>query len=166
KLANQLSFGIPLRTALRIFAKETKNVIISRTVELIIQAELSGGEISSSLEAASKNVAEIEKIKRERRTQVYGMILQGYIIFLIFIAIMLFLQLKFFPLIEKSLQQAPSNAFEIIKKTFFYLLMIQAFFAGLVIGKLSEGSIKYGIKHSVILLTISYLLFSLSKVIT
>jgi len=35
--------------------------------------------------------------------------------------------------------------------------MVQGFFAGLVIGKLSEGSIKAGIKHSAIITALTYL---------
>ena len=40
---------------------------------------------------------------------------------------------------------------------FLALIIIQGLFAGLMIGKFSEGSIRYGIKHSLVL-TISALL--------
>ncbi|MEM4703425.1 MAG: type II secretion system F family protein [Candidatus Pacearchaeota archaeon] len=177
KLANQISFGIPMKTALKNFAQDTKSEVISRTIELVIQAETSGGEIALSLNAAVKSVSEIERLRKERKSQVYGVIVQGYIIFLIFIAIMLFVQLKFLPLISQAMQGSTTTgvtgiglAFQTttiktIEKTFLYLILIQAFFAGLVIGKLSEGSMKYGIKHSVILLTVSYLLVAASKLI-
>jgi hypothetical protein len=39
---------------------------------------------------------------------------------------------------------------------FLYLLVAQGFFAGLVIGKLGEGSIKAGVKHSFILMIASF----------
>jgi len=174
KLSNQLSFGIPLKQALKTFAADTKSKVISRAIELIIQAEVSGGDIGSALTAAVKNVAEIQKLNKERRAQVYGMMVQGYIIFLIFVAIMLFVQLKFLPLITSSVGSnvgniwaisANAGAFKIIQNTFTWLLMVQAAFAGLVIGKLSEGSMKYGIKHSVILIIISYLLMAGSKLL-
>ena len=42
-------------------------------------------------------------------------------------------------------------------KPLFYMLLVQSFFAGLVIGKISEGSIKSGFKHSFILLAITLL---------
>jgi len=173
KLSNQLSFSIPLKQALRTFARDTRSETISRTIELVIQAETSGGEISSVLNAAVKSVSEIEKLKKERKSQVYGMIIQGYLIFLIFIAIMLFVQIKFLPLISQAMAGTSQSMaltlqatnFKIINRTFFYLLLIQAFFGGLVIGKLSEGSLKYGIKHSVILMVISYLLVVGSRII-
>jgi len=44
-------------------------------------------------------------------------------------------------------------------RAFLYLLIFQGFFAGLVIGKISEGSIKAGIKHSFALVALSLILF-------
>jgi len=35
---------------------------------------------------------------------------------------------------------------------------VQGFFAGLVIGKLSEGSTKAGLKHSFIMMALAYLM--------
>ena len=39
----------------------------------------------------------------------------------------------------------------------FVVLLVQSFFAGLVIGKISEGSVKNGVKHSFILIVITLL---------
>jgi flagellar protein FlaJ len=43
-----------------------------------------------------------------------------------------------------------------MSSSFLYLLLIQGFFTGLTIGKLGEGSIKAGIKHSFALMLISF----------
>jgi len=43
------------------------------------------------------------------------------------------------------------------------LAIIQGFFAGLVIGKLSEGSIKFGVRHSLILITVAFFIISLAQ---
>ncbi|MEK6826981.1 MAG: hypothetical protein AABX99_00675, partial [Nanoarchaeota archaeon] len=42
-----------------------------------------------------------------------------------------------------------------VSQAFMYLLLIQGLFSGLVIGKLSEGSIKAGLKHSFALVILS-----------
>ena len=44
-----------------------------------------------------------------------------------------------------------------ISDSFLYLLLIQGFFTGLTIGKLGEGSVKSGIKHSFALMFISFI---------
>jgi hypothetical protein len=47
---------------------------------------------------------------------------------------------------------------EQLARPFIWLLIVQGFFAGLVIGKISEGSVKSGLKHSFILLVIAMLI--------
>jgi flagellar protein FlaJ len=44
---------------------------------------------------------------------------------------------------------------------FFHVGMVQAFFSGLVGGQLGEGSIRDGVKHAAILLTVAYVVFVL-----
>jgi hypothetical protein len=47
---------------------------------------------------------------------------------------------------------------------FLYLILIQGFFAGPIIGKISEGNAIAGVKHSIILISVSvpiYVLVSL-----
>ena len=46
---------------------------------------------------------------------------------------------------------------------FMMLTLIQGFFAGLVVGKLSEGNMKFGIKHSLILVTVGFLVISFAQ---
>ncbi|MFH1064210.1 MAG: type II secretion system F family protein [Candidatus Woesearchaeota archaeon] len=50
-----------------------------------------------------------------------------------------------------------------IRGVFLMLSQIQALFAGLVLGKLSEGDIKTGVKHSLILMTIAFFVISLAQ---
>ena len=45
-----------------------------------------------------------------------------------------------------------------VSSSFLYLLLIQGFFSGLTIGKLSEGNIKAGIRHSFALVLMSFLI--------
>ena len=45
-----------------------------------------------------------------------------------------------------------------LAQPFLFLLIIQGFFAGLVIGKLSEGNVKAGLKHSFILMMLAWLI--------
>jgi flagellar protein FlaJ len=155
KLANQITIGIPFRKAFKTFASDTKNKVIARSIELIIEAETSGGEIASILDQVVKSVEEIENLKKDRKAKMYNMIVQGYIIFIIFIIIMLFVELTLLPMITGTMgQQATQQT--LFKNAFFILMLTQALFAGLVTGKLSEGTIKAGIKHSVILLILTF----------
>jgi len=175
KLANQISLGIPINTAMKIFSDDVGNPVISRAVALMSEAERAGGEIGYILESTASSIAEVEKLKKERQAAIFNLVVQGYIIFFVFIGIMLVMEFKILPLtagigqigagdgIIGSLGSpvgaaAPILSAETLAKPFLYLLLTQGVFAGLVIGKLSEGSIKSGIKHSFILTIFSFLI--------
>lgn len=175
KLANQIELGIPIHRALSNFADDVDNIVISRAVALIMEAERAGGEIDYILESVARSMSEVEKLKKERKSAIYNLVVQGYVIFFVFIGIMLVMQFKILPLtsglsglggisINSLTSTTPTSAVEgglsveQISDQFLYLLIAQGFFAGLIIGKLGEGTIKAGIKHSLILTIMSFLI--------
>lgn len=166
KLGNQIALGIPVKDALKNFASDVGSSTITRAVMLISEAEKAGGEIEKILGSVAKSVSEIETLKKERQAAVYSLVVQGYIIFLIFIVIMLILQYKILPLTAElgglstaeGLGRRAGLSSEEMVQPFLYLLLVQGFFAGLVIGKLAEESIKAGVKHSFIMMILAYLI--------
>jgi flagellar protein FlaJ len=168
KLANQISLGIPLNVALATFSKDVRNKTISRTLTLIGQAERGGGEIGGILEAVTEAVSTADKLKKERKAAIATLVVQGYIIFFVFIVIILVMQFQILPMIVNIVPSgetlgitgigggAPLSEEE-ISNSFLYLLLIQGLFSGLTIGKLAEGSIKTGIKHSFVLMLVAFL---------
>lgn len=169
KLANQLSLGITLTAALENFAKDTKSRVISRAVSLISEAEKAGGNIETILDSVASSVDQIEQLRKERKAAVSNLVTQGYMIFFVFIIIMLVLEFKIFPLVSDlgvadggsiAVDSAGADDFS---TPLFIMLLVQSFFAGLVIGKISEGSIKSGFKHSFILLAMTLLITTGAK---
>lgn len=175
KLANQISIGIPVGKALDTFALDVGSKVVSRAIALIREAERAGGEIDYILESVAKSISEVDKLKKERKSAIYGLVVQGYIIFFIFIGIMLIMQFHILPLAASAgtfgtfsvsdlstLSNAGANGaagldVQSLARPFLILLLAQGFLAGLTIGKLAEGSIKAGLKHSFILAITSFL---------
>lgn len=168
KLARQVEWGIPIHKALITFANDTNNKVIKRSVSIIIEADESGGDIADILESVATSVINIKKMREERRSSVFSQIVQGYIVFFVFIGIMLVLQVWLFPKISNigategiSTVLGGVTENQIIGKgetinldfIFFSMLLIQGFFAGIMIGKFSEGTLKQGLIHSLILMT-------------
>ncbi len=163
KLANQLSMGITLTEAMVTFGRETGSKVISRAVGLISEAERAGGQIETIVESVANSVNQVEKLRKERKAAVSNLVTQGYLIFFVFIVIMLVLEFKILPLVS-DLQQGEGLSIsanmmsqEQFSLPLFIMLLVQSGFAGLVIGKISEGNIKTGFKHSFILLTVTLL---------
>jgi flagellar protein FlaJ len=177
KLANQISMGIPLRVALQTFAKDVNNETVSRTITLIGQAEKAGGNIADILESVAKAVNMTDKLKKERKSSVSTLATQGYIIFFVFIVIVLVMQFYIIPMISgisnlEGLGAAgiaggggTAISAEEIGQAFLYLLLVQGLFSGLVIGKLSEGDIQAGIKHSFALILLSFLISTVANIL-
>jgi len=175
KLSNQIQTGISVHKALQTFANDTHNPMIKRAVSIVNEAEASGGDIENVLTSVTASLVSIKKIKEERKLSIYSQMVQGYIIYFVFIGIMLLLQLKLFPKLSEVgtslgtsgglLGTAVQTGAEAVNLdfTFFILILIQGFFAGLMIGKFSEGSIKDGIIHSLILVVSAALIVTTIK---
>lgn len=171
KLAAQIEWGITVDQAYLTFSDDTANPVIRRSISIMIEAEKSGGDIAEVLDAIASSVVDVKRMKQERKASTYGQIVQGYIVFFVFIGIMLVLQLWLFPKlggIAGGLGGGlgglggggePMN----LDTVFFALIMIQGFFAGIMIGKFSEGNIKQGLLHSLILMTSAALIITTAK---
>jgi len=178
KLAYQLEWGIPVDEAFLTFSRDTGNTVIKRAISIVLEAEKSGGDIGSVLESVTDSVVHVKKMKAERKSETYSQIVQGYIVFFVFIGIMLLLQIKLFPLLSGmsgSMSQGLGGmgmsmfgsgeklGTSGIGKIFFSMVMIQGLFAGIMIGKFSEGTAKQGLMHSFILMTLAALVVTVAQ---
>lgn len=172
KMNAQLDWGIPFGQVLRTFGEETGSDVILRSVDTIIQAYQSGGNIQDVLESVGDNIRTLRKLKEERESQLYGEMITGYIVFFIFIGILIALTSYLLPSLATAQQSlGGSGGFSafgggagnlqenitLYESWFRSLVFIQAIFSGLIIGKLSEGELKAGFKHMGILFAIGYL---------
>lgn len=180
KLANQISIGIPLNKALRFFADDVNNNSISRALTLIGQAERAGGDIGEILESVAGAVNMADKLKKERKASISTLVVQGYIIFLVFIVIILIMQFQIIPMVSGMGDIGGSLGFggggigsggnaevgqEQISNAFLYLILVQGLFTGLTIGKLAEGNVKAGVKHSFALMVLSFMISTIANII-
>ncbi len=176
KLSNQISLGIPLSIALKVFADDANNRSISRSLTLIGQAERAGGEIGEILEAVADAVNMTDKLKKERKSVISSLVSQGYIIFIVFIIIILVLQFQIVPMVSGiggvggSLGIGSNigsvdvlNSQSDIANAFLYLILVQGFFTGLTIGKLAEDNFKSGLRHSFSLMFLSFIISTVAN---
>lgn len=174
KMNAQLDWGIPFGKVLRNFGEETGSDVILRSIDTIIQAYQSGGNIQDVLESVGDNIRTLKQLKEERESQLYGEMITGYIVFFIFIGILIALTTYLLPNLASAQQSlGGSSGFSafggggggsslqenitLYESWFQRLVFIQALFSGLIIGKLSEGELKAGFKHMGILFAIGYL---------
>lgn len=175
QIVSQISWGFSLERVLLDFAEKVKNPIIMRSVSTIIETYQSGGNIASSLSAVANSVTEIEKIKRERASKISSQMLQGYIIYFIFLVVMIGIQNFLVPLLASGSfdlfsagsapKAVPTDISAMYSVRFKHLAIIQGFFSGIIIGKLATGSISSGLKHSVVMIVVGYAALTISTAV-
>lgn len=157
RMAAQIDWGVTFQKILEDFSAEIKSKTVSIAMNTIIEANRSGGNITEVLKATVSSVSEIDKLKKERSSRVYSQLVNGYVIFFVFLGVMITLQGNVFP----TLSVSGAGDTEFYNTSFRNLILIQGLFSGLAIGKMSEGTLSAGFKHSAILVTVGLIAFTL-----
>ena len=162
KMAAQMDWGIPVEKALLNFAKATKSKLIARIISSVIESHRFGGNLTDTLEALGNTAVEVERLRAERRLYLQSQLLTGYIIF-IFLVVMIILQRFLIPSFTQIKSPAEEGKkLELMgryKILFQNLITIQGFFAGLIVGKMSEGAIVAGLKHSLFMISVGLVIY-------
>ncbi len=90
KMHHQLTWGTPIEKALRMLSSRIKESgLIKRTVDIIIEAYKSGGNIVSTMESVASDTSIIKEAEKERRSSMTQHIFAIYLIYFMFIGIIL-----------------------------------------------------------------------------
>jgi len=171
RVATQLSWGISLEDSLKSFAERVDTTLGRRTAQLIAEVSRSGGDVQEVLESINKHINDLYMLERERNSSMRPYIAIIYVAAIIFLATDLLLIKTFFSEIAK-LQEAQKEVstgallsisldVPTLTRVLFHTAVVQGLFGGLVAGKMGEGTIGGGLKHSLILIVISFLAFFL-----
>jgi flagellar protein FlaJ len=156
KMANQISWGVPFNEVLSRFSDRCKSEFMKRSIAIIIEAQISGGAITETLDAVARDARLIKESEKERKTRLNQQAMIMYAIFFLFLAIVVALQRLMIPLVSsRGFSLAAENPEEILsfyRMIFFSMIVIQGVFSGLLAGQIGEGSVTVGLKHSAIFL--------------
>jgi flagellar protein FlaJ len=162
KMNTQISWGMPFEQALLNMGKRVNTVLVQRTVPLIIEASRSGGRVEKVFDPMGKFIQTTLMLDKERRTQTRPYIAIIYVAFFVFLFTIILLFRSFFTNMNDLSQLAtaaiPSSE---LQRIFFRMTSIQAFFGGLVAGKMGDGTVTAGLKHSLILMLAGYIALKL-----
>lgn len=170
KMAAQIDWGIPFEKVLLNFSKNSGSKLIGRMVSTIIESHKFGGNLTDIFKGMSETSVEIERLREERKIYLQSQMTTGYVIFFVFLVVLIGLQRFLLPglvsMVEKGeisvMGISHENLAEEYKSVFRNLIIMEGLFAGLVIGKMSEGTVVAGIKHSFFLMIIGMIAFTLA----
>jgi flagellar protein FlaJ len=196
KMANQISWGIPIADVLEQFANRVKKSRrLFSAIKIIKESYLAGGNVIATLDSVAKNVSSLEDAEKERKSILNQYVLVMYVISLIFVVIVVAINRLLLPIFRTTAiaeevvgltnpclacEGISCNICSIFQLTsqyiffldpaspaayytslFFFMSFIQSAFSGLIAGQISENSIRAGIKHSLILVSIIFGAFSI-----
>jgi flagellar protein FlaJ len=167
RLVNDISWGTKLDDALKKFEFRIRTEMTRRIINLIIKANEATSDIKSVLTIAAHDADIQRQLKKERNAEMFVYVFIIYIAFMVFLFIVYILAAYFLPVMPASTETAISGlslstSFDLERYTliFFHAAMIQGFCSGLVAGKMGSGNIHSGYKHSILMMSIAYLLFT------
>jgi flagellar protein FlaJ len=167
KMAAQMDWGIPVEKVFLKFSEAAKSNLVGRIISSVIESHRFGGNLADTFEALSRTSFEVEKLRAERRLYLSSQMLTGYIIFFVFLAVIIGLGKFIIPTMTEgaagmSLTSQPIQASAAeFKDIFRNLIIIQGLFAGLTVGKMAEGALIGGIKHSLIMILVGLVVFTI-----
>ncbi len=160
KMAVQISWGMPFEQAFRGLGERVDTVLMQRTVPLVTGTSLSGGRVERIFEPLGKFIQSTLMLDKECRAQMRPYVAIIYVAFYVFLlTVVLLFRSLFLQMGELPISGAAFLESEVMVRIFFHLSVSQAFFNGLIAGKMGEGTTSAGLKHCVILLTSGYLVF-------
>ncbi|MBN1432537.1 MAG: type II secretion system F family protein [Methanomicrobiaceae archaeon] len=158
--ANRMAYGDSFERAMRAMSKSTGSELIIRYTDLVIEASYSGGGVSDLILKCSDDMRTILSIERQKEGDLKQFVLIFYFAQIIIIFICYTLTndlLPYFTDLGATSFLGNNEIANIDFSTgFFHLILVNSFFGGLIIGKISEGDVRYGLKHVTILMIVSY----------
>ncbi len=157
KMTVQISWGASFEDALLSFGRRVGTVLTQRTVPMIIEASRSGGHVEKVFDPMGKFIQSTLLLEKERKTQTRPYVAIIYIALFVFLFTIVLLFKTFFTSAEGVPMLAVSTTSPAdLERTFLHMTLIQGFFSGLVAGKMGEGSVYAGLKHSLIMMILGY----------
>ncbi|MDR2943522.1 MAG: type II secretion system F family protein [Methanosarcinales archaeon] len=156
----KMKSGLPFDACLDRFGKRHDSKLIQRAASVISAAEKSGGFMHLSIDAAVFDIREAVNLKKERdsKQSVYGIVL--FLSFLLFVGIAVLLIRQFSVM---SALASQSNVLETAGASallIYRMLLIQAFFSGLMAGKLRKGKAAAGLKYAFLMMSAVWISFA------
>jgi flagellar protein FlaJ len=174
KISRDIEWGAGTKEALIRFERRVNTASVRRIVTLITKASESSGDIKETLAiaAADATTTQSEQSERYLNMLLYTAII--YIAFFVFVYILYTLSTVFLTAMPGNTVSNPMAAsgmggmtfggtvdVKLYQLLFMHAVIIQGFFSGMVSGMMSDGNLFSGLKHSVFMVLIGYLVFAL-----
>jgi len=162
-VVNGIIFGETLDSALMQMAQRNGLPQVMRMSTILVEARRSGGRVIDVLEGSTALFSDLDNFKRQRYAQ-----MKPYS-YLVYMAVGTFLVVSYVVLTQflaPLCAQSSGSTFlqgildySYYRSILFWASVMESIFGGLLAGKMSEGSLLAGIRHAILLLSVTLIFF-------
>jgi len=164
-----MSWNTTFIEAIERFRHRVSTPLTDRSIDLIAKASKAGGDVSEVLRAASKDSYEFVTLRTERRNNMLIYVVIVLISFFVFVFVIYILVTTFLSVMATAGSAASATSsgaqfggdvdLPLYTRLFTHAALIQGFFSGLVAGQMGEGRAVAGLKYSVLMVLIAWIMF-------
>lgn len=169
RLDNEMSWNTTFIDAIHRFRIRLATPLTDRSIDLIAKASKAGGDVSEVLRAAAKDSYEFISLQTDRRNNMLIYVVIVFISFLVFVFVIYILVTTFLTVMASAGSAASTTSagaqfggsinLPLYTRIFTHAALIQGFFSGLVAGQMGEGRVVAGLKYSIVMLLIAWIMF-------
>ena len=172
RIWRDIKWGATAEAALSRFETRVRTPSVTRVVTLITNSMTASNEIGPVLRIAAEQARSDLQLRRQRKQEMFTYLVVVYVSFLVFLVVIAALEYVLIPSLPdvsalgEGAAAGPIAGFgggdrEAYRLVFFHTALIQSVLSGLVAGVMGSGSIKDGMKHAAIMLSITYIVLTL-----
>jgi flagellar protein FlaJ len=165
-MLSHMSWGMNFDEAMTEFSDRIDVRLVRNAIVLILEANRHGGDLFDIFDSTARYMENVNTWDLRRRTQTLPYVAIFYFSVVIFLFIIILIsQIIFIPISEMAETGVPIlspilTATE-ARRVFLHAALLEAFFGGILAGKINEASFIAGLKHSMALAVISGVSFFL-----
>jgi flagellar protein FlaJ len=166
RVSGEMEWGASTSESLSNFDERVGSGMVSRSVGVMKRAMEASGEISDVVDILALDTSTSRSLKQEKRGAMITYTIIVYMSFAVFISTAGMISTYLLPMMPGAapvagMQIAPGMPQAEVTRLLFHASLIQGFCSGLVAGQLGSGDVRAGLKHSILMMALAYLLFSL-----
>jgi len=158
--ASAMILGHSFADAMNDMAAALKSKLIAKYINLVVQAAYTGGAVADLLLRTSEDMRAVIGIEREKEGNLKQYVVIFYLAQGIIVMLTYILSTSLLPLIQGvGMEMLGGSGVSDIdfERGFFHMIMLNALLGGIIVGQITEGEIKHGLKHSAILMILCYI---------
>lgn len=168
KVKKDIEWGSPASQALSEMEKRIRSGLLMRVISVMNIASSATSNIGDVLNVLANDVSTEVHLKRERRAQTFTYVLIAYMIFGVFAITAVGMVVIFVPALPTQSVEMPGgmgigiNPINpgMVRTLFYHAVLMQAIALGILAGQFRTGRIRDGLKHSLLMCVMGWLIFT------